>query len=821
MKKFLFLFLLVFTGILGSTQNLRAPAYPLITHDPYLSIWSFGDNLSETQSKHWTGQDQPLTGIIKIDGQAYQFLGTPPSKIEYILPTAGKTPYEVIYTYKKPEDGWQKLMASTVDWIKGPAPYDNSVSDASLRTRTKFEKEVWYKREFSLSNTNLENPQLYISHDSQVEVYLNGVMIFESPRRRQYTKRPLSQEALKTLKRGKNILAVHSFARENGTYIDAGILDEHQLVKPLPVIQKAVKLTATQTHYTFTCGKADVSLTFTSPLLMDQLEVLSRPASYITYDVQSNDGKSHDVQLLLGVSGNISSNFPTQEVEIKKDISDGLLLQSIGTQSQKILATKGDDVRIDWGYGYLATPHAKNVSAISNQHNGIVSFIKNVSEGAEKNDNILTAGESYIGVVVKMGNVKEKKSGHAIVAYDDLYSVQYFGKNLKPWWKRHEEMTANKMIAAAEKDYSRLMMQCKLFDNKLYKDALISGGKEYADLCELAYRQAIAAHKIVARDDGVLLFFSKENFSNGSIGTVDVTYPSAPLFLLYNPELLKGMLRFIFEYSENGQFKKPFAAHDVGTYPIANGQTYREDMPVEESGNMLILTAAIAKVEKNAAFANEHWETLTTWAEYLKKEGFDPANQLCTDDFAGHLARNANLSVKAIMGLASYGMLAGMLGKKDLENQYLQLAKDLAKKWVLMAKDGDHYSLAFESTGTWSQKYNLVWDKLLKFNIFPKSVAQEEIAYYKTKQQAYALPLDSRKTYTKSDWIFWTATLADNQSDFKTFILPVWKFANETPDRIPLTDWHETTNAKSVGFRARSVVGGYFIKMLDDKLKKF
>lgn len=819
MKKNLLLSLLVFTGILANSQNLRAPAYPLITHDPYLSIWSFGDTLSETQTKHWTGQDQPLSGIIKIDGQAYQFLGTPPSKIEYILPTAGKTPYEVIYTYKKPEDGWEKPMASTPGWIKGPAPYDTAVSDASLKTRTKFEKEVWYKREFSISNTNLENPQLYISHDSQVEVYLNGVLLFESPRRRQYTKRPLSQEALKTLKPGKNILAIHSFARENGTYIDAGIMDERQLAKPLPVIQKSVKLTATQTHYTFTCGKADVAVTFTTPLLMDQLEVLSRPASYITYDVQSNDGKSHQMQLLLGVSGNISSNFPTQEVEIKSVNSDGLLLQSIGTRSQKILATKGDDVRIDWGYGYLATPNAKNVSAISNKSNGIVSFINNISEGVKKNDNTLTAGESFIGVVVNMGNVRDKKSGHVIVAYDDLYSVQYFGKNLKPWWKRHKEMTANRMIAAAAKDYSRLMVQCKQFDSKLYQQALSSGGKEYADLCQLAYRQAIAAHKIVARDDGTLLFFSKENFSNGSIGTVDVTYPSAPLFLLYNTELLKGMLRPIFEYSENGQFKKPFAAHDVGTYPIANGQTYREDMPVEESGNMLILSAAIAKVEKNAAFAKEHWETLTTWAEYLKKEGFDPANQLCTDDFAGHLARNANLSVKAIMGLASYGMLAGMLGKNDLEKQYLQLAKDLAKKWVLMAKDGDHYSLAFESKGTWSQKYNLVWDKLLKLNIFPKSVAQEEIAYYKTKQQTYALPLDSRKTYTKSDWIFWTATLADNQSDFKSFILPVWKFANETPDRIPLTDWHETTNAKSVGFRARSVVGGYFIKMLDDKLK--
>ncbi|HLL43557.1 MAG TPA: DUF4965 domain-containing protein [Segetibacter sp.] len=819
MKRIFILFLLVLSNISGNTQDLRAPAYPLITHDPYLSIWSFGDTLNQTQTKHWTGVEQPISGVVKVDGQAYQFLGTPPSQKEYILPTAGKTPYHVTYTYSQPGEGWEQPTSSTDGWTKGPAPYD-TVKDSSIPPRTKFQQEVWYKREFTVNNTNFENPQLYISHDSQVEVYLNGVKVFESPRRRQFTMKQLSPEALKTLKPGKNILAVHSMARQTGTYIDAGLIDEHALAKPLPTIQKSVKLTATQTIYTLTCGKADVTVTFTSPLLMDELEVLSRPASYITYDVQSNDGKSHKVQVLLGISGTISSNYPTQEVEIKNYDRDKVLIQSVGTRSQKILATKGDDVRIDWGYAYLVAPAATNIGATTNNKNGLVSFINNKSSaGINQSGKSLMAEESFLGIIADMGNVMNKKSGHVIIAYDDLYSVQYFGKNLKSWWKRQNEMNADKMIASAEKDYTRLMMKCSSFDKKLYQDAVNSGGKEYADLCQLAYRQAIAAHKVVARDDSTLLFFSKENFSNGSIGTVDVTYPSAPLFLIYNPELLKGMLRFIFEYSESGQFKKPFAAHDVGTYPIANGQTYREDMPVEESGNMLILTAAIAKVENNAAFAKEHWETLTTWAEYLKKEGFDPATQLSTDDFAGHLARNANLSVKAIIGLASYGMLAGMLGKNDVEREYVNLAREMAKKWMVLAKEDDHYTLAFEAKGTWSQKYNLVWDKILKLDIFPKSVARDEIAYYKTKQQPYGLPLDSRKTYTKSDWIVWTATLTDNPADFTTFIYPVWKFANETPDRIPLTDWHETTNAKSVGFRARSVVGGYFIKILNDKLK--
>ena len=209
------------------------------------------------------------------------------------------------------------------------------------------------------------------------------------------------------------------------------------------------------------------------------------------------------------------------------------------------------------------------------------------------------------------------------------------------------------------------------------------------------------------------------------------------------------------------------------------------------------------------------------WANYLVENGLNPDNQLCTDDFAGHFAHNTNLSIKAIMGIASYGKLADMLGKKDIAEKYTAQAKEMAGKWVEMANDGDHFRLTFDQPGTWSQKYNLVWDKILGFNIFDPAVAQKEIAYYLTKQNTYGLPLDNRKTYTKSDWIMWTATLGQrSRKHFQKFIDPLHKCFNESPTRVPMTDWYETTDAKQVGFQARSVVAGYFMKMLEQKSVK-
>jgi len=807
------------------TENLRAPAYPLITIDPYTSAWSEADHLYDDAVRHWTGKRFGLIGALRVDGQVYRFMGKEEIPRKAILPMADQGAWEGRYLFKKPVNGWEQPGYDASNWKAGKGAF--GTPGMPVMSTLWDTSDIWIRREFTL-NSKLPDVPLYLvySHDENFELYLNGQKLVDTGYAYKNNVVLLLDDKLRKLlnQNGKNVIAAHCSNKIGGAYVDFGIYrdsDQPELFAK-NALQKSVALSATQTHYKFSCGPVDLQLTFLSPLLLDNLDVLSRPVNYITYDTHSTDGRPHEVQIYFEATPEWAVDHISQEVSLEKGKTEGLTYFKAGTTEQAILTKQGDDRRIDWGYFYLCGNATQGMSFAMGNYNDVkqefaaTGGLKPSAE--EKRITRMTEIMPVMACANQLGKVEMKPvSGKVMIGYDDLYAIQYFGENRMAWWKKDGKVTMDDALKSASAEFGQISESCNQFDNRLWEDAIKAGGKNYAELCVLAYRQSVAAHKLLKDKEGNTLFFSKENFSNGSIGTVDVTYPSAPLFLLYNPDLLKGMMTPIFYFSESGIWTKPFSAHDAGTYPRANGQTYGGDMPVEECGNMLILATAIAQAEGNSAYAEKHWKTLTIWADYLLQNGLNPENQLCTDDFAGHFAHNTNLSIKAIMGIAGYGRLAAMSGKKDIAEKYSLKAKEMASRWVEMANDGDHFRLTFDQPGTWSQKYNLVWDKVLKFNLFPSEVAAKEVAWYLTKQNTYGLPLDNRRTYTKSDWIIWTATLADDMATFQKFIDPELKFVNETPSRVPMTDWYQTTDARKVGFQARSVVGGYFIKILEQK----
>jgi len=693
MKKIILSVLLGFVSSLLYAEEVkfRPPAVPLVVHDPYFSIWSPADRLTDAETMHWTGKKHPLHAMIRIDGKTYRLMGAEPKDV--------------------------------------PA----------------------------MKQTNLT-------------------------------------------------------------------------------------VTPTRTVYEFECDEAIVKLEFLTPLLPDSLDLMSRPATYLLCTALSHGNALRNMAFYFDAGAEIAVNRPDQIVSWSKlDVPDTTTIK-LGTVEQPILASRGDDIRIDWGHMLVSVKHVVNFPAelgpkftFSVQPGPTLrkSFVEKGKISEESVAGPLPAADLSIGHV---WTVEKPFSGGAIgviLAYDDIDSVRYFGDDLKAWWKR-DGQTVESMLAEAWNDAveaifrkpNNLNDRCMAFDQQFITDLKKVGGEGYAKLCALAYRQSLGAQKIVADVNGMPLMFSKENDSNGCMGTIDVMYPAMPMLLYYSPALVKATLQPIFAYAETERWKFPFAPHDLGTYPHATGQAYgggerseENQMPVEESANMVILTAALAVAEQKPDFAKLHWETLTKWADYLLDKGFDPENQLCTDDFAGHLAHNVNLSAKAIVAIGAYAGLAEKLGKADIAKKYRAAAEEFVQRWIKEADDGDHFRLAFDKPGTWSIKYNLMWDEVLDLKLFPRSVMDKELAFYKTKMQKYGLPLDNRSLYTKNDWIIWTATMTKTQEEFDTLVQPVIAFVNNTEPRVPMTDWYYTDSARRSGFKARSVVGGFFAPMLKDRKK--
>lgn len=624
-------------------KSFRAPAYPLLTIDPYISVWSCADTLDGDYTRHWTGRPAPIFLSVDIDGKLYRLCN--------------------------------------ID--------ENHV------------------------NRNVD---------------------------------------------------VRRFA------------------------QKSVSVTPLTTTYVFACEKAELTLRFTTPLLPHRLDILSRPASYVEYDLKRTDGKEGGMTFRFGISSELCVNYFDQQVEFKRTPYS----LSCGNTVQKPLSEPGDSVLINWGYLHLCD---KDAYVAQN----------NFRVPADENK-VYTA---YIEQPYLMVD-KQEEHGVITIAYDEIKPIEYFGKPVEEYYKKNYASFAD-MVKAAVEEYPAVRVLCDEFDEKLMAEAK-AVGEDYAYIAAFAFRQAIAAHKLIADEDGKVVFLSKECHSNGCIGTMDVTYPSIPLFLKYNPELVLGMLRPIIRYANSEAWPFDFAPHDVGQYPIANGQVYGDNklemqMPIEESGNMLLCVATAAKYSKDKTFFEENKELLKKWADYLVQYGYDPGNQLCTDDFAGHLAHNCNLSIKAILGIAAYGDLSG-------EKTYMETAARLAAQWEKDAKNDEGTRLVFDKVEGWSLKYNMVWDTLLGYHLFAEETKQAEAALYLKKLNEYGVPLDSRADYTKIDWLMWSTCLCDDKQYLDAACASVIRMMNETTDRVPLTDWYDTRTAQHHHFQHRSVVGGLFINLL-------
>jgi len=310
-------------------------------------------------------------------------------------------------------------------------------------------------------------------------------------------------------------------------------------------------------------------------------------------------------------------------------------------------------------------------------------------------------------------------------------------------------------------------------------------------------------------------FCTRLTLCYSNVNTVDVIFPAWPALLYTNPLLGKYLLEGLFRYQETGQYPNKWSVHDLGaSYPRAIGHNDGGDeaMPVEECGNMLIMALSYAQKSNDVAFLSKHLGLLDQWTQYLISDSLIPANQISTDDFAGSLANQTNLAVKGIVGIKAMSRIQSLVGNNQQSHNYSSIASSYVSKWKAYAqsKTSPHLTLDYNDNASWGLTYNLYADKLLKFNLFPSSIYTQQTAWYKSVANSYGVPLDTRHTYTKSDWEIFTAAIMTDTATRDVLINAVHNYASNGLSSQPLGDWYDTNGGTVEGFRARPVVGGHF-----------
>ncbi len=600
-----------------------------------------------------------------------------------------------------------------------------------------------------------------------------------------------------------------------------------------PLSQESVSVTAYSTDYVFSCAEFTLKVSFVSPLTPDDYEILSCPVCYTEYELLPKAKLATDFSVAIVLDQSFCYDEPARIIGGVFPM-DGYETAYFSRMRNLVMSHANDCVEPDWGDTYIAGEEAWFIPTSSLQ--------KYVDEGVTEYKHNGDA-RHYIMAV------NRSRKGYFMTAFDDKIAIFYFGEWLKTYFFKDGRTVLDALNFSREK-HDEILGKLAAFDKKFKKDC-DAVGKDYYLLACAAYRQSIGAHKLVENAKGEILFLSKECNSNGCIGTADVSYPSIPLYLLYNPELVNGMLRGIFDFARMPVWKFDFAPHDVGTYPYCCGQVYgmnwsrdkyncgntagwgdgaythpmiymrpascdaydvKFQMPVEECGNMIIMTAASCVASGDFSIAEKNFDLLEKWVVYLEKFGLKPENQLCTDDFAGHLANNVNLAIKAIVGIESFGLIAEKTGRGDAE-KYYKLAAEYAAKMREMTGEGI-MPLAYGQEGTFSLKYNMLFDKLFGFDLFCDEVCEKEVDYYIEKSNTYGVPLDTRENYTKSDWILWCAGLTSDKKKAEKLYAPVVKYLAESPTHVAFSDWYNTQNGRCEHFFNRTVQGGILVPLL-------
>ena len=620
---------------------------------------------------------------------------------------------------------------------------------------------------------------------------------------------------------------------------------------PNAMTQTSLKTTPTQSIFTFNAAGVTLTVDFLSPVEATDLRRLSMPLSDIITTAQSSDGTPHSVTVYFDISGEWASgdsnaliSWAPESINLNADGTSkkGALSTWTVTPTSPIVLNQVNDYPT-WGTVLWSTQTVSGLTTQSGADGAVRSQF--VAHGVLTNANdtnqprAINNAYPVFAFSRSLGTVGTTATSPFTILLGHVRdpAINFLGNPVRSLWTQYFPAYES-MLAFAYNDSVAAVARANKTDAALTQAATAVGGADYAGLAAASLRQAFAATELTNTIEDPYLFM-EEISSSDNVSTVDVLYPSMPAFLFTNPELVRYLLAPVIFYAESGQWPAQYSPHDLGaTYPNATGHNDGggENMPVEETANMLIMADAymqhVSKAEA-ATYANAHYPIFKQWANYLLtvpagvsySNAVDPQFQNQTDDFTGSIAHSVNLSLKAILAVGAMGQISGFAGDNSDSSYYRNQAETGISTWAQLSQNSTHSHLLLqyrepanayspdttsEPDTYWSLKYNSYPDRLLGLNLIPQSILTEEANFYTTQETPKGIPLDPRHTYTKADWELWTAAGSNDPALVQSLIDEVFNYANTTTSGVAFSDWYDPTTGLAVGFTARPVIGGLF-----------
>ncbi|QQK48227.1 Glutaminase GtaA [Penicillium digitatum] len=593
------------------------------------------------------------------------------------------------------------------------------------------------------------------------------------------------------------------------------------------VNQTAFEYTSTKSIFTMNVeNKIEMNITFLSPVTPTDLKRQSLVFSYLNVEVSSLDGQKHNVQVYADISAEWVSGDRNAIAEWEYGTTDGVAYHKVYRQTQLAFSEKNEQG--EWGNWYWATDDSKGMthqSGAATDVRGQFTRSGKLINGGDTNFRAISSTWPVFGFSSDLGLIDSTPVSTLFsLGLTQDEAVQYEGaSNYAPvpsLWKSYFD-TELAALSFFHQDHAESSNLASFFDSKVAQDSIATAGQDYLTITSLSVRQAFGATQLCGTKNQTYLFL-KEISSDGNMNTVDVVFPAYPIFLYANPELLKLVLTPLFENQEAGKYPNKYSMHDLGSaYPNATGHSDGNDekMPLEECGDMLIMSLAYAQKSGDSDFLNNHYALLKQWTSYLVEDSLYPANQISTDDFAGSLANQTNLALKGMIGIQAMAVIANQTGHTADAANYSSIAKDYITQWqdLAIAKNANppRTTLSYGDTASHGLLYNIFADAQLGLNLVPQSVYQMQSDFYPTVANKYGVPLDTRHTYTKGDWECFAAAVSSVNTR-TMFIKDLATWINETPTNRPLTDLYDTIsgNYPQNTFIARPVIGGSFAPLI-------